>query len=160
MRKRLLGLILLGEWLISGSVFAQAPRATTSGRAPTHVFVVTKPSLISSFVVTQAEVDSSGDVNEALSDYQYYMSLAMPVLKRHGIQVHLTNDSTLRWRDSLGVHSIAAADSGGIVYLFVSPNGHKRILRQGVELDGAILAAARGQFGLPIPVPEGEGDEP
>jgi len=143
--------ILLGAWLPNGSLFAQEARATSPTRSDTPAFTVTRPSLLSSIVVTQAEADSDSDTNEALSDYQYYSFRAVPVLERHGIEVHVTNDSTIRWRDSLGVHSVFAADSGGVVYLFVMPNGRKKVLHAGVEVDDAILAAAREQFGISIP---------
>ena len=152
--------VVIGACLISAPVLGQGASASTSKRALSRVVVVSKPTLISSFVATQAEVDSSDETSEALSDYQHYLSLAIPVLENHGVQVHLSNDSTLRWRDSLGVHSLSATDSGGVVYLFVSPNERKRILRQGVEIDGAILDAARHQFGIPLPIPEWESDGP
>jgi hypothetical protein len=121
---------------------------------------VSKPTLISSIVVTQAEVDSSGDANEALSDYQWYIGRAIAVLKRCGVEVYLTNDSTVRWRDSRGFHSMSAADSGGVLYLFVTPNGRKRFLRNGVQIDDAILDAARQLFGPIIPSADKDTEKP
>jgi hypothetical protein len=151
--------ISISPCLIAGSVLAQATGAT-SKPARTPVFEVSKPSLISSIVLAQADVDSSDEVSEALSDYQYYLSRAIPVLKQHGVEIYVSNDSTVRWRDSLGLHSMSAVDSGGVLYLFVSPNGQKRTLRQGVEVDEALLDAARNQFGLSIPVSEEKHDDP
>ena len=159
MRERQLGLILIGLSVISCKVLAQATRAT-SKRTSSPVYTVSKPTLISSIVVTQAEVDSSDEASEALSDYQYYLGRAIAALKPHGVQIHLTNDSTVRWRDSLGVHSTSAADSGGVLYLFVSPNGQTRILRSGVEADEAIIDVARQLFGPSIPAHEDESDKP
>jgi hypothetical protein len=120
---------------------------------------VTRPTFISSMAVTQAQVDSNEATNEALSDYQYYLSRALPVLEKHGVDVHLSNDAVLRWRDSLGTHSLSVGDSGGIVYVFVLPNGRTRALREGVEVDAALLGAARDHFGIPIPVPDAETDD-
>jgi hypothetical protein len=151
--------VVISPCLIAGSVLAQTTGAT-SKRAGSPVFEVSKPSLISSIVLTQADADSNDEVSEALSDYQYYLSRAIPVLKQHGIQIYVSNDSTVRWRDSLGLHSMSAVDSGGVLYLFVSPNGQKRILRQGVEVDEALLDAARNEFGLSIPVSEGTHNDP
>jgi hypothetical protein len=101
----------------------------------------------------RAEVDSNADANEALADYQYYLSRAVPILERNGVAVIGTNDSTVRWRDSLGSHSILAADSGGVLYLFVLPNGRVKALQAGVELDVVLLSAARDHLRLPIPIP-------
>jgi hypothetical protein len=159
MHKQRLGLILIGLCVFSGTVVAQTKRAT-SGHATAPVYVVSKPTLISSIVVTPAEVDSSGDLNEALSDYEWYIGRAIAVLKPHGVEVYVTNDSTVRWRDRLGTHSMSASDSGGVLYLFVSPNGRTRILRNGVQIDDAILDAARQLFGPMIPPPEHSTEKP
>ena len=140
-----------GVCLASGPLAAQASRASKAKAVPGKVVMVTGPTFISSIVVTQADVDTSSDVNEALSDYQYYLSLAVPVLERGGVRVRLSNDSTIRWHDRRGTHQISAVADGGIVYLFVLPNGRMKVLRQGVQPDEPILAAARELFGLPIP---------
>ena len=143
----------------SGTVLAQKKRAS-SRHATAPVYVVSKPTLISSIVVTPAEVDSSGEANEALSDYQWYIGRAIAVLKPHGVEVYVTNDSTVRWRDELGTHSMSASDSGGVLYLFVSPNGGTRVLRNGVQIDDAILDAARQLFGPIIPPAENRTEKP
>jgi hypothetical protein len=159
MRNALITLIFVGLCTTAGNVLAQATRATAKS-VPGPIYPVSRPTLISSIVVTQSEVDSSGDVSEALADYQFYLARAIAVLKHHGVRIHLTNDSTVRWRDSLGVHSISAADSGGVLYLFVSPNGRMQSLRQGVESEEAILEVARKQFGSAIPASEQKSDQP
>ena len=160
MRSRLLGLLVIAACLPLSRALAQGASTNASKRVRPRLFVVRKPTLITSFVTTQAAVDSSDEISEALSDYQHYLSLAIPVLEKHGIQVHVTNDSTLRWRDSLGVHKLSTTDGGGLVYLFVSPNGRTRVLREGVELDGAILNAAHLLFDVPLPTPAEEPDDP
>src|SRR5437588_3680068 len=91
-----------GDTRTAGRVPGVAARAAHSP-VDSSVVVVTSPTLISSIVVTQAAIDSGGDAAEVLGDYQNYLSLAVPVLEKHGVQVHLTSDSTVRWRDSLGV---------------------------------------------------------
>jgi len=139
-------------WLASGTLAAQASHASKVESARGELVLVTGPTLISSFVATQTEVDTSSDVNEALSDYQYYLSLATPVLERSGVRVVLSNDSTIRWHDRRGTHRLSAV-TDGIVYLFVLPDGRMKELHRGVESDESILAAAREFLRLPIPDP-------
>src|SRR5215207_10633108 len=100
-----------------------AANATASRLDTTATTVVSRPTLLSSFPITQAQIDSGGDANEAYADYQHYLSSAIPVLERYGVQVVATNDSVLHWRDSLGAHAFTVGDSVGIAYLFVTPDG-------------------------------------
>ena len=139
-----------------------APPAAEASAAGTDsaTTVIGGPTLLSSFPITQAQIDSGGDANEAYADYQHYLGLAMPVLERFGVQVVATNDSVLRWRDSLGAHAFTLADSIGIAYLFVTPSGKLLRLGSGVQGDGAILDAARTHFALPIPMPARDSVEP
>lgn len=130
------------------TVSKASARPDTNAPEVTQEVIVSRPTLISSFVATQAQIDSSAMLNDALSDYQLYLSRAARVLEQHGVQVIAISDSTVRWRDSLGSHSMLAADSGGVLYLFVLPNGRLKSLHAGVELDGPLLAAARDHFGL------------
>jgi hypothetical protein len=50
--------------------------------------------------------------------------------------------------------------SVGIAYLLVTPNGKLLRLGRGVQLDGAILDAARTHFRLPIPMATHDSLEP
>ena len=158
--RRLLLLLFIVACRDGGKTSHDSAPARSTGGAPLNAadsaFMVTGPTLLSSFVTTQQEADSSEEVNEALADYQFYLERAIPVLERHGVTVHLTSDAIVRWRDNLGLHSFPATDSGRIVYLFALPNGRVKVLHNGVEVDGAILSAAREHFGRPIPVPMGE----
>ena len=140
---------------------APPPARTPAVHSDTSAtIVVSTPTLLSSFPITQAEIDSGGDANEAYADYQHYLGKAIPVLERYGVQVVATNEPVLRWRDSLGAHAFALSDSVGIAYLFVAPSGKLLRLGSGVQLDGAILDAARTHFGLPIPVSVHDSLEP
>jgi len=140
---------------------AAPPGAETVASHPdSSITVVSAPTLLSSFPITQAQIDSSGDANEAYADYRHYLGLALPVLERYGVEVVATNDSVLRWRDSLGAHALTLGDSIGIAYLFVAPGGKLHRLGSGVQADGAILDAARTHFGLPIPMPARDSVEP
>jgi len=152
MRVHLLLLVAVGVGCGSAMASARSDRPP-QGDSQADI-AVTQPTLITSFVATQSQLTSSPEANEALADYQYYLSRAVPILQNHGVAIVATNDSTVRWRDSLGRHSIVAADSGGILYLFVLPSGRVKALHAGVELDGALLAVARDHFGLPIRVPQ------
>ena len=147
--------------LVAGCRSDPAPPADSPASRPdTSVTVVGVPTLLSSFPITQAQIDSGGDANEAYADYRHYLGLATPVLERYGVEVVATNDSVLRWRDSLGAHAFTLADSIGIAYLLVAPSGKLHRLGRGVQGDGAILDAARTHFGLPIPMPARDSVEP
>jgi hypothetical protein len=145
--------LLIGTATLCCDSRPQDARLTRPGGESPAETLVSRPTLIGAFVGTQAQIDSNPQANEALADYQYYLSRAVPILEQHGVAVITTNDSIVRWRDSLGHHSRLAADSGGILYLFVLPSGRLKTLHAGVEVDGALLATARDHFGLPIPVP-------
>lgn len=130
---------------------ASSQEDTSAGlRSPRGEIDVDRPTLVSAFVAAQQQIDSVQDLSDVLDDYQFYLSKAIPILERGGVRVAVTNDSIVRWHDQLGHHFISAADSGGILYLFLRPDGGVRSLRNGVELDEAILSAARQHFGLPL----------
>ena len=105
---------------------------------------------MSAFVTTQSEIDSSSDVGEALSDYQFYLNQARPILERHGVHVHATYDSLVEWRDQHGTHALSVSDSGGIAYLFLMPDGRSSIEREGVITDLDILETASKLFGMKL----------
>ena len=148
--------------LVAGCRAEHVPPAadTSAARSDTSMTLIGVPTLLSSFPITQAQIDSGGEANEAYADYRHYLGLATPVLERYGVQVAATNDSVIRWRDSLGAHAFTLADSIGIAYLLVAPNGRLLRLGSGVQADGAILDAARTHFGLPIPVSTRDSVEP
>jgi hypothetical protein len=109
---------------------------------------ISGPTLLTTFVSTQAQGDSNTEVNEALADYQFYLERTLRVLERYHITVEPRSDSLLVWRDRLGVHSYIATDrSGGIAYLFLMPTGARTILHEGVMTDLDLLHAAEKSFG-------------
>lgn len=62
----------------------------------------------------------------------------------------LSSDSTIRWRDSLGVHTLVVPDTNRILYLFLLPSGRDTTLREGVAQSDQLLSVARDCFHLPI----------
>ena len=144
--------------LATGCESADPPRKPVPLRGPTParrpadslVIQITQPTLLSTFTITKAQVDSETDDGEAYADYTYYLGRVIPELKRAGIRVVASNDSALIWQDSLGRHVVKAADTFGIVYLFISPNGTFSQLRDGVADDDGLLDAVQHQFGLQV----------
>lgn len=129
-----------------------AARGPTPVRRPADSLVVqiTQPTLLSTFAITRAQIDSGSDDGEAYADYTYYLGKVVPALERAGIRVITSNDSVLAWQDRLGRHVVKAADTFGIVYLFISPNGTFTQLRDGVEDDDGLLDAVQHQFGIQV----------
>lgn len=115
-------------------------RATWSALRSRPV-VVKGPTLVAFFRTTQAEVDSSGEVSETLSDFDYYLANASDSLRALGIAVYERYTDTIPYV----VHDtarrfVAPPDSGGVGYLFLVPNGPAKA-RYGLLSDDLIVVA-------------------
>ena len=133
-----------GERISRDSAFGLVHSDTT--------FEVASPTLLTTFPITGDDLDASEHAGDALGDYKRHLARAKPLLNAGGITMHVTNDAVLKWRDSLGVHSISTRENYAILYVFVRPDGRTLILKSGVQPDSAILAAARQHFGDVVPV--------
>jgi hypothetical protein len=87
-----------------------------------------------------------------LADYEHYVDGVVKELETHGVHVELSSDSTIRWRDSLGVHTLVVPDTNRIVYLFLLPSGRDTSLREGVAQSDQLLSVARDFFRSPNPL--------
>jgi hypothetical protein len=117
------------------------------------VFVISRPTLLSTFPITWQDLEGSEHAGEALNDYGTSLFKAGGPLRKAGVDVHATNDIQLRWRDSLGLHSIGSEKDDAILYVFITPDGRSRVLSGTVQRHGAILESARKHFGIALPDP-------
>ena len=117
----------------------------------TTVIEIRGPTLLAHFPVTQAEVDSSPDVGEAVSDFQYHLGRARDSLTRLGIGVDERYTPVVRYRVGRQlVRFVPPADSG-VAYIFVDPNRSTRTY-YGVTTDADLLDLAhRFLAGRPDP---------
>jgi hypothetical protein len=115
----------------------------------TGVVRASGPIVVAAFITTQAEADSDSDVNEALSDFQYYLPGMAKGLARRGVRMAvrfarpvriLVSGDTITWP--------VRADSGGVGYLFLTP-GKRPMTRWGVNTDSGLLEDAASYFGPP-----------
>lgn len=114
-------------------------------------FHISGPSLITTFPITGRDLDASEHAGDALDQYKASLSRASARLREAGVSVYATNDDVLRWRDSLGEHSISTIGHYAILYVFVGRDGQATVLRSGIQSEEAILDAARKHFAVAIP---------
>jgi len=131
------------------TVAARTTDSVSLGPAMAALISVDRPTVVGVFAASQAFVDSN-DVAEVLADYEHYVDGVVKELETHGVHVKLSSDSTIRWRDSLGVHTLVVPDTNRILYLFLLPSGHDTTLREGVAQSDQLLSVARDFFHLPI----------
>jgi hypothetical protein len=112
------------------------------------VFAVREPTIIAFFPVTQSEVDGNADDEEALSDFDYYVSLAEKRLHSVGVAINVVNARSFQIRVGKKLVNFQPMKNE-IGYYFIAP-GKLPHIEHGVMTDVDILAAARKYFGIPI----------
>lgn len=123
---------------------ALAPCVHGMPPAETPAVVVRGPTVVACFVpVSDAEMDSNPDLNEALADFQLYSAQARRPLQRRGIAYHVLSARSFRMRINGKVNSYRVE---GAAYYFVAP-GKKPQIETGVMTDTDLLAAADKYFG-------------
>jgi hypothetical protein len=127
-----------------------ATRSSAEDKRP--VIAVGQPTVIAFFrPAAQAELNS-GDTNEALSDFQYYVAKAGPELKSLGVEFHELYVDAFRIR--IGKRTtIFRPGKVGVGYYFVAPGKQARI-EYGVLTDDDALAISRQYFNLPLKTPK------
>ena len=112
---------------------------------PLTEFAVHRPTVIAFFLpVTDADLERDADLNEALADFQLYVTRAAPRLEQAGIKVEVINASEFKIR--IG-HAVRVFKTGkiGIGYYFIVPGKRPRI-EYGVQTDDDIVAIAHDYF--------------
>jgi hypothetical protein len=133
---------------------ARTARDAPSSRHPSRqapsladTVLITGPTIVAAFAVTQAEADTSDDVNEALSDFQFHLNSARDSLRAEGIALVERYDSIIPIREDWGTWSWRlGADSGRVGYLFVAPRRPAKEL-WGVMSDVDLIESATQYFG-------------
>ena len=75
---------------------AGTPARTTALSTAKKAVVVTGPTLVAFFAISQSEVDADPDGAEALGDFRHHLGGARAALERAGFAVHETYADTVR----------------------------------------------------------------
>jgi hypothetical protein len=85
------------------------------------------PTLLAHFPITQPQIDSSADVAEVLSDFQYHLDGARDSLKRLGLTVQERYTPVVHYRLSGRVVRFAPPRDSAVAYVFVAPDRPTRV---------------------------------
>jgi hypothetical protein len=113
------------------------------------IFDIHQPTIVAFFPhVTDAEMESNPDTNEALSDFQFYAGTASKPLREAGISFHVADTRSFTIRSGSKVRTFKTGKIG-IGYYFIAP-GKKPRIEYGVMVDADILDIASRYFGIAI----------
>ena len=130
---RLAPLQAVSVFLIPGVCLSQS-----AGKTP--VFQVLRPTVVAFFEpVTEAELDKDADLNEVLSDFQWYAGKIRKPLQESGIEFHVVYARSFRIRIRNKANTFHVGNRVG--YYFVTP-GKKPLVQYGVDTDDDIVATA------------------
>lgn len=120
----------------------------TAERLP-QTFVIHKRTIVAFFPrVTQADLDSDEDTNEALSDFQFYSGSVRASLQKAGIDFLDADSPSFRVRIGTKIQTFHAGKVL-IGYYFTAP-GRLPHVEYGVRTDTDLLDAARKYFRIAI----------
>lgn len=90
--------------------------------------VVDRPVLVAFFATTQAQVDSSDDTGEALSDFQHYLPAIKRGLDPLGVALREQYTDTVRYVvDGRALVWTPEKDSADVGYLLLRPDAAPRV---------------------------------
>ena len=120
-----------------------------SGAEKQQLIIVRGPSIVAFFApVTQAELEKDPDINETLSDFQFYATQVRKPLKEGGIEFYELYASSIQLRVGKRV-TIFRLGKVSVGYYLVAP-GRKPRIEYGVMTDEDLLQVAHKYFGIPI----------
>lgn len=115
----------------------------TASKSP--LFQVHRPTVIAFFEpVTEAELDKDADLNEVLSDFQWYAGEVRKPLQKSGVDFHVVYARSFRIQIKQKTSAFRVGKNVG--YYFVMP-GKKPLIQYGVDTDDDIVSTARKYFG-------------
>ena len=121
-----------------------------AAKAPT-VFVVRGPTVVAFFPpVSDSELDSDADLNETLSDFQYYADEVRGPFKRAGIEFHEAYTRSFLVRTKGKAITFRTARKNDVGYYFIAP-GKKPHVEYDVMTDEELLDVAHDYFGIAMP---------
>jgi hypothetical protein len=142
--------------LISGAIatalllMAAEFRAGAVAKAP-PVFNVTSPTVIAFFPpVSDSELDKDDDLNDSLSDFQYYDDEVRTPFKKAGIELHETYTRAFSIRLKSRLIKFRTTQKSDVGYYFIAP-GKKPHVEYDVMTDEDLLDVAHDYFGIPVP---------
>ena len=135
---------LLAVALLAGCRQAEVPRADSLAVRPvdtvdasrtgrpsdssTASIIVDRPVLVAFFATTQAQVDSSDDAGEALSDFQHYLPAIKRGLDSLGVALRAQYTDTVRYVvEGRAQTWTPAKDSADVGYLLLRPDAEPRV---------------------------------
>jgi hypothetical protein len=128
----------------------QLGAAGAVAKTPT-VFIVRGPTVVAFFPpVSDSELDSDADLNETLSDFQYYADEVRGPFKRAGIEFHETYTRSFLIRMTGKAITFRATRKNDVGYYFIAP-GKKPHVEYDVMTDEELLDVAHDYFGIAIP---------
>ncbi|MGD0799911.1 MAG: hypothetical protein ABR906_01210 [Terracidiphilus sp.] len=134
-------------WILVVLAFAAVTGNAQNNATPMPVFAIHQPTIIAFFPITQAGV-KSGDNNEALSDFDYYISIAEARLQSAGIEIHVVNERLFQIKvGKKTVHIQPKINETG--YYLIAP-GKEPHIEYGVMTDIDLCDAAHKYFGIAI----------
>lgn len=129
-------------WLVMALFIAEAAWAKSSAKQP--LIVVRKPTVIAFFEhVTEKQLEEEPDTNEALSDFQVYVSSVREPLRKRGIEFHEVDAKSFRLRIGSTITTFHGKMDVG--YYLIAP-GKKPRIEYGVMTDTDLLDLASKYF--------------
>jgi hypothetical protein len=126
-------------------------RAGTVAKAP-PVFNIKGPTVIAFFPpVSDSELDKDADLDDSLSDFQYYDDEVRTPFRKAGIELHetYTRAFSIRVKGQPPV-TFRTTRKNDVGYYFIAP-GKKPHVEYEVMTDEDLLDVAHDYFGIPLP---------
>ena len=116
---------------------------------PAGTFLIAQPTILAFFPpLTEADLDKSPDMNEALGDFQLYATRVGAPLKKAGIDFEVVSAVRFNVKDGATSRTFRTGKIG-IGYYFIAP-GKAPHVEFGVMTDDDILATAAKYFNIVI----------
>lgn len=121
-----------------------------SADAPPPVFLIHGPTIVAFFPpTTQSDLDSSDGVNEALSDFEFYVDSARPPLQKAGVDFEEAYARSFKIRVAAKTIMFRGKKNRA-GYYFIAPKRNPHV-QYGVMTDQDILDTAQKYFSISIP---------
>ena len=125
-------------------------RTAAVAKAP-QVFNIKGPTVIAFFPpVSDSELDGDAELNDTLSDFQYYDDEVRRPFKKAGIELHEAYTRVFSVRMNGRLTTFRTTRKNDVGYYFIAP-GKKAHVEYEVMTDEDLLDVAHDYFGIPLP---------
>ena len=140
---------LLCRFAVAFFVVASSSLGDSQGKsANVPLFVINGPTVIAFFrPVSDADLQKDPDLNESLSDFQYYSGKAGADFKKKGIEYHEVYTLSFSVRVGSSV-SVFRSHKDGVGYYFIVP-GKRPHVEHGVMTNDDLMQVADSYFNPP-----------